>query len=127
MSRDARRMTASGYSLVEFVSVMVIIGVGLAAVIQMFEVGLVSDKVVRWRTTALNLAQQEVELTWATPYADIVSKSRATVAGFSGYDTAVTVTTPQANLKQIRVTCYWTGLADKEMSVELVAYRANVD
>jgi prepilin-type N-terminal cleavage/methylation domain-containing protein len=116
-----------GYTLVEMVSVVVIVGASLAAILQMFELGLVSDKVVRWRTKAMDLAHAQMELEWATPYAEVASKSRADVPGFADYDVAVAVTTPQTNLKQIQVTVFWTGLSNTESSIAITSYRANLD
>ena len=117
-----------GFTLLETLITTVIIAVGMAALITAFSQGLFASGDVSALRTATGLSQAKMEELNGVAFASIVNEARAPVAGFSGFDRQVVVTSSpggtDANLKQVAVTVYWS-IKGGELSTTLTSYLVN--
>ncbi|MBV8466572.1 MAG: prepilin-type N-terminal cleavage/methylation domain-containing protein [Burkholderiales bacterium] len=129
------RRRISGFTLIEVLVALVILGLGMASILVAYSSSLNLMRVSRDKTTAALLARSKLEETIATNNADIEGDSDE--ERYNGVLYAYRITTtplplvsktvadhfkdlPQ--LEEIRVDVYW-GEKDKQQNYELVSYR----
>ena len=116
------RVANCGFTLLEILITIVILTVGIVIIVGLFGTGLVSSFDAENTTIAMNLAQRRMEevrnLNFTT---GIVDEAKAEIDGFPGFQREVEVTEPETDLKEVRVTVYWTCKGE-EVSVPLVTY-----
>ena len=125
--RRTRRFGRGGFTLLEIMISLVLFSVGTLAIMSLMQrahAGIADGENV---LIATHLAQWKLEALRNDAYADIASESKASIttpSGYTRFSQAVTVTTPQTNLKQIVVTVYW-DTPGSEADVSLQTHRYN--
>ena len=133
-TNDARRTTkhavrsTGGFTLLEMMLALVLFAVGTVAAMELFHRAQAGATDAENVMMATQLAQRRLEELRNVSYASLATEAKATITsptGFTRFSREVTVTTPYANLKQVVVTTYWTGVGG-ETSVSLQTYRSGV-
>lgn len=116
-------MKRRGFTFLELLVALSLFTVGMLSILQIFPANrrLLAQNAAN--TQAVFLAQEQLELARATPYANLTVGTYApraaitTAAGISGYDRQIVVTYLDSNyatsntdqgLKRVDVTVYWT-------------------
>ncbi|OGW94264.1 MAG: hypothetical protein A3G36_03260 [Omnitrophica bacterium RIFCSPLOWO2_12_FULL_45_13] len=120
-SRKGKR----GFSLLEIMLTILLLGTGFAMLLQVVNTGLFVGGQNEDTIIAANLAQEKIEELRNAAYPAIASEVKATVSGFSAFERQVDVTTPQTGLKQISVTVYWFAKS-AETSANMVTYVSDI-
>ena len=124
----AHRADKKGFTLLEALITTVIIAVGMTALITAFNQGIFASGDAAALRTATGLSQAKMEQLRDSTFANIVNEARASVAGFSGFDRQVVVTSSpggtNANFKQAAITVYWSTKGG-ELSTTLTSYFVN--
>lgn len=119
------RSPKNGFTLLEILLTLVLLGVGLVCLVSALSLILTSGGINESELVATNLAQEKIESLKNTSYAGIANEARAAVSGFTSYEREVAVTTPVTGLKEINVTVYWTH-RNSELNRNLVTYRSEI-
>lgn len=115
-----------GFTLLEMLLAVTLLAggtVALMALMQRAQVGMAEGEST---LIATQLAQRRLEELRNTAYASLTSEAKAAVtspSGFTRFSREVTVTEPQANLKQLVVTVYWNAPGG-ETNVSFRTYRS---
>ena len=113
-----------GFTLIEILIAIVLIVVGLATLIGTMSVGMYADANLEYRITALNLANERLELKDSS-YSSIVSATESSISGFAFVDDRiVTVSEVGTDLKDVQVEVRWTQKGSQQ-SVSVRTYIAN--
>ena len=115
---------ARGFTILEVLVASLLVGISMFAIMEAMNRGIFGVGEVEDYTLALSLTREKMEEIQDTAYASIASETKAAVSGFSDFDRAVTVTTPETNLKQVVVTTYW-DVPGGENSVDMTTYVLN--
>lgn len=111
-----------GFTLLEILITAIIFTTAVVVIAGLFGTGLVSSLDSENTTIAINLAQKRMEEIRNLDFdTEIVSEAKADVDGFAGFRREVVVSEPQADLKQVTVTVYWSYKSG-EISESLVTY-----
>ncbi len=110
-----------GFTLLEVLLTIVIFSSGIAALIQVFGMGMFAAEDTQHTLVATNLAREKLEEIKNKAYTDINGEAKAQLPTFSFFQRELTVSTPQAGLKLITVNIYWT-IKDQERTVSLITY-----
>jgi len=110
-----------GFTLLEILIALVLFTVGVVVIAGIFSSGILSSSDAENTAIAMSLAQRRMEEIRNLAYADIASEAKDDVSGFSGFQREVTVSEPEAGLKQVIVTAYWTFKGD-EIGVPIQTY-----
>ena len=116
-------MKQKGFTLIEILISMLLFTGGVVLTLTLFASALVSSVDAENTTIAMNLAQRKMEEIRNLSFLGIVNEAKAAVAGFTGFQREVVVTTPETDLKEITVKTYWTYKGG-EIEVPLVTYIA---
>ena len=119
------RNREGGFSLLEVLLAILLLGTGLAVLLQVISTGLFAGSVNENEIIATSLVQEKIEELRNASFASIISEAKAAVSGFSSFSRKVDVTTPQTNLDQITVTVYWYA-GQTETSLSMVTYVSNI-
>lgn len=102
------RRPAGGFSVVELLIAAAVLGVAILGMISLFPTSYNDVDRSGKQTTALILAQQQIELLRNQPYAALTpgTTTEASLANYPGYTrtTVITDNTPLAGVKQFQVT-----------------------
>ena len=124
-SKQSRQV---GFTLMELmISILLIVGAVAAATFMMGR-GMFAATGTETFQQAVALAQERMENLRGATFASIVSKLRAPVSGWTGFDRKVDVSQPagtNSDFKQVAVTVYWSTV-DGELSTSLTSTVANV-
>lgn len=100
-----RRRDESGYSLIEVLAAVAIIGIAVIPLMGLFSAGLYSTAEAYYSTIAVNLAQAKIDELRYGPYGQVISESRAAVgADYPGFYRTVEVVDESPRLKRVTVT-----------------------
>ena len=122
------RTGKKGFTLLEVLITVLIMGSGLVFILQALSSGLFTSSINENEIIAINLAQEKMELIRNLDYAGyagIIAEAKTAVPGFTRFTREVAFTTPVTNLKQVTVTVYWFNKA-VETSTSLVTYASNL-
>lgn len=119
-----RRVKLGGFTILEVLIAALLVSIGMIALMEAMNRGVFGIGEVENYTLALSLTQEKMEQIQDTAYGSIGSSAKADVNGYSEFEQAVTVTTPETDLKQIVVTTYW-DTPSGENSVTLTTYLVN--
>jgi Tfp pilus assembly protein PilV len=120
-----KRQIARGFTLLEVLIATVLLTTGVIIVAGLFSAGLSSSDDAEMTGIAMNLAQKRIEEIQNLNYTSgVANESRAAVAGFSGFQRAVAVTTPATDLKQVTVTVFWSDKGN-DVNTSLTTYISN--
>lgn len=109
-----------GFTMVEIMVAIAIILVGLLGIAQMQIMTMTTNSLANERTTAINLAQDQIELLRATPFANIGLPPFGDTSGIYTRSWTVQNNTPAANMATVTVTVGW-----KNKQVQLQSIIAN--
>lgn len=117
-------LTCKGFTLLEVMVAVFILGVGLLAIIHLFPIGLRASKVSQDTTLASFLAQAKMEELKNTVWSSIGNEPKSEING-TIFSQKVTVNELEADLlKRITVAVFWTEYG-AERSVKLVTLRTD--
>lgn len=100
-------MKKKGFTLIEVVASLIIVGVALVAILGMFSISSRTSKLSEERVAAYNLLQRKMEEVKAKDFASIASAPNESYSGFSDYTLNTTVTNPSTYLKEVEVKIQW--------------------
>ena len=83
--------------------------VGLLSVAQMQVMTIITNSTANQRTTAITLAQDQMEILGRRPYANIETPPLSDTSGIYTRSWVVQTNTPATNMKQVTVTVSWPG------------------
>lgn len=119
-------MKEGGFSLLEVLLAILLLGTGLAVLLQIISTGLFAGSQNEDEIVATYLAQEKVEELRNALYSSIVAEPKAVVDSFfPAFSRQVAFTTPQTGLKQITVTVYWFA-GKTETSLQMVTYVSDI-
>lgn len=113
-----------GFTLLEVLLAVILLTVSFLVLTEGLTLGLVAASDSESMLIATHLAQEKLEEIRNRSYGAIASETKAPVSGYSAFEREVTVTLPQANLKQVSVDVTWLHKTD-ELKVNLVTYVSN--
>ena len=114
-----------GFTLLEILITIVLLTVGVVALVQMFNMGMFASADTENTLVATNLAQEKMEEIRNKAYLDINDEEKAEVPDFTFFQREVVVSVPQAGLKLVTVSVYWT-VRGQEQTVSLVTYVSDI-
>lgn len=116
----------AGFTLLEVMVAVFILGVGLLAIIHLFPIGLKASKISQDTTVASFLAQAKIEELKNTVWSNIGNESKSEISG-TIFSQEVIVNELEADLlKRITVAVFWTDYG-AQRSVKLVTLRTNYE
>lgn len=122
----SRNLKEGGFSLLEVLLAILLLGTGLAVLLQIISTGLFAGSQNEDEIVATYLAQEKVEELRNALYSSIVAEPKAVVDSFfPAFSRQVAFTTPQTGLKQITVTVYWFA-GKTETSLQMVTYVSDI-
>ena len=121
----APRNDNKGFTLLEILLAILLLGTGLAILLQIVSAGLFAGSVNEDEIVATYLAQEKVEELRNALYSSIGLEAKEVVTDFPAFSRQVDFTTPQTSLKQITVTVYWFA-GKTETSLAMVTYVSDV-
>jgi prepilin-type N-terminal cleavage/methylation domain-containing protein len=116
----------SGFSLLEVMLVILILVTVFVPLLQILSGTLVASGEAKGTGIALKIAQAKLEEEKNTAYVDVITEAKAAVAGNTAYQREVIVSTPQTNLKDVRVIVYWFTPDGSEISIEVSSLVTNL-
>ncbi|MDP3791432.1 MAG: prepilin-type N-terminal cleavage/methylation domain-containing protein [Candidatus Omnitrophota bacterium] len=119
------RNRKGGFSLLEVLLAILLLGTGLVALLQVVNAGLFVGGQNEDMIIAANLVQEKIEESRNALFSSVVSEEKAVVSGFPAFNRQVDVTPPQTGLKQVSVTAYWSA-RNAETSTNMVTYVSDI-
>lgn len=114
----AVRGTKKGFSLLEVLLAIFLLGAGFTSLLQVLNAGLFTSGQNEDEIVAAYLAQEKTEEIQNATFTSITSEAKAAVSGFPAFSRQVAVSTPQTDLNQVTVTVYWhAGNAETNLSI----------
>jgi type IV pilus modification protein PilV len=108
-ARRGRRSRSEGFSLLETMIAMVVLGIGLLGVAQMIPLALAGVTQAGLRTSAVQAAQQRLDNLRSSEFADAALQAGTYTETLNGYSLAWTITDddPVEGSKRIALTASW--------------------
>lgn len=119
------RNKKAGFSLLEVLLAILLLGTGLVALLQVVNTGLFVGGQNENTIIAANLVQEKIEESRNASFSSVVSEAKAVVSGFPAFNRQVDVTTLQSGLKQVSVTVYWFA-KNTETNTNMVTYVSDI-
>jgi type IV pilus assembly protein PilV len=98
-----------GFTLVEIMVAVALLLIGLLGVAQMQIMNTITNSTANQRTTAITLAQDQIELLRSRPYANIGASPFSDTSGMYTRSWTVANDTPAVNMSRVTVTVSWKG------------------
>jgi type IV pilus assembly protein PilV len=111
------RKREQGFTMIEILIAIALLLVGLLAVGQMQVMTMVTNSTANQRTTAITLAQDQMELLRTRPYANIETPPLSNTSGIYTRSWTVETNTPATNMKRVTMTVSWQGKQVKLQSI----------
>jgi type IV pilus modification protein PilV len=112
-----------GFTMVEVLVAIGLLLVGLLSVAQMQVMTSVTNSTANQRTTAINLAQDQMEILRTRPYANIESPPLSDTSGIYTRSWNVETNTPAINMKRVTITVSWQG---KQVQLQSIIAAGNL-
>jgi prepilin-type N-terminal cleavage/methylation domain-containing protein len=125
MKPTRNNIKSKGFTLLEVMLVILILTAAFFPLLQQFSAALMASTELKGSNTAILLAQKKIEELKNSTYDSISSEALTTVESNSIYRRRVDVTTPSANLKNIRVIILWNVAEGTTSSVSIETYVSN--
>lgn len=122
-TNDESRTTKAGFTLLEALLSIALFTFGIIALIAALNAGMFSATDVESTNLASNIGQARMEEIKGTVFSSIASVSAAPDPNFPQFAVTTTVTTINANLKQIDVIVAWTTTGG-QTNIRLTTLRA---
>lgn len=120
------RNREGGFTLLEVLLTILLLGTGFAAILQVMSAGLLAGGANENEIIAANLVQEKIEELRNTQYSSIAEETPPViVTGFPAFTREVLVTTPQTDLKQITVKVYWF-VKSVQTNLTMVTYASDI-
>jgi type IV pilus assembly protein PilV len=103
------RKKEQGFTMIEILVAISLLLVGLLAVGQMQIMTTVTNSTANQKTTAITLAQDQMEILRTRPYANIETPPLSNTSGMYTRSWIVEANTPAVNMKRVTVTVSWQG------------------
>ena len=121
-----RKLGIKGFTLIEVIIVLMVLGVGLTPLIYFLSTGTSINRDVKDKAVATNLARESMEMYRNEPYTDLLQFAPITtesqVSNFPDYSREVKFTQVQVGLYQVDVIVKWFN---NKRDVKIVTYRAD--
>jgi type IV pilus assembly protein PilV len=98
-----------GFTMIEILVAISLLLVGLLAVGQMQVMTMVTNSTANQRTTAITLAQDQMEILRTRPYANVETPPLSNTSGIYTRSWIVETNTPAINMKRVTITVSWQG------------------
>lgn len=98
-----------GFTMIEILVAISLLLVGLLAVGQMQVMTMVTNSTSNQRTTAITLAQDQMEILRTRPYANIETPPLSNTSGMYTRSWTVETNTPATNMKRVTMNVSWQG------------------
>ncbi|HLF17543.1 MAG TPA: prepilin-type N-terminal cleavage/methylation domain-containing protein [Candidatus Omnitrophota bacterium] len=121
-------MKRGGFTLVEVMAAMVIVGVAFVSILGMYTVGIRISRQNRQKTEAYNLLTRKLEEIKPANFATNVNQAGFQYSGFPQYTLGVTQTAPflgNPNLKRIEVGVSWNNSFGNLQAETIITLKAN--
>lgn len=115
------RNREGGFSLLEVLLAVLLLGIGFAVLLQVVSAGLFAGSVNENEITAAYLAQEKIEEIRNADLYTVTPEPKSAVSGFPAFTRQLAVSTPRSGLLQITVTVYWYARS-AETSLSMVTY-----
>ena len=112
-----------GYTMVEVLIGMALLLIGLLAVAQMQIMTTITNASANQKTTAITLAQDQLEILRTRPYANIETPPLSDTSGIYTRSWVVENNTPATNMKRVTVTVSWRG---KQVQLQTIIASGNL-
>jgi type IV pilus assembly protein PilV len=112
-----------GFTMIEILVAISLLLVGLLAVAQMQVMTTITNSTTNQRTTAITLAQDQMEILRTRPYANIESPPLSDATGIYSRSWVVENNTPANNMKRVTVTVSWQG---KQVQLQSIIAAGNL-
>jgi type IV pilus assembly protein PilV len=112
-----------GFTVVEIMVAIALLLVGLLGVAQMQIMNTVTNSMANQRTTAITLAQDQIELLRSRPYANIGTPPFSDTSGMYARSWTVANDTPAANMSRVTVIVSWK---DKQVQLQSIIAAGNL-
>ena len=126
VKKRENRTVPRGFTLIEVIIVLMVLGVGLTPLIYFLSAGTSINKDAKDKAVATNLARESMEMYRNEPYTDLLQFAPITtesqVSNFPDYSREVKFTQVQAGLYQVDVIVKWFN---NKRDVKIVTYRAD--
>jgi len=103
----SRKVSEGGFTLLEVLAAALIFSIGVVALLGAFNSGIFASGNIELAESALNLAQEKMELIKNSTYANISNETETVIAGFPMFERVVTVVGLNESLKQADVAVSW--------------------
>lgn len=111
-----------GFTLIEVIAGIVIIGIALGTIVLMFSTGVKFYKLSHQRLTAYHELQREMEAILGGFFEEVEGHEAKPVWHLDGYQCQVNVTQPDPLLKEVEVIVEWTNFAGRRESESIKTY-----
>jgi type IV pilus modification protein PilV len=117
------RKGEQGFTMLEVLIGMALLLIGLLAVAQMQVMTTITNSTANQRTTAITLAQDQLETLRTRPYANIETPPLSDSSGIYARSWNVETNTPATNMKRVTVTVSWRG---KQVQLQTIIAAGNL-
>jgi Tfp pilus assembly protein PilV len=100
---------SKGYTLMEVLLVVLVLVLAFFPLLQMLMTGIIVSADAENKNTAVALAQKRLEELKFGTYDSVSNEALTSVTSYPAFFRQVNVTTPDANLKDVKVTISWGG------------------
>ena len=112
----AARVRRAGFTLLEVMLAVLVLGTSLVALTRMLILGRLSADADAKRVVALSILRYQAELVRARGYESLASEPARPMADNPGYSRSLTVADVSAGLKLVTVTVSWVSPTGKSVS-----------
>ena len=112
----AARVRRAGFTLLEVMLAVLVLGTSLVALTRMLILGRLSSDADAKRVVALSILRCEADLVHARGYDSLASEPHSAVPDNPGYARSITVTDAGSGLKRVTVTVSWVSPTSKNVS-----------
>jgi type IV pilus modification protein PilV len=121
--RKGTKKREQGYTLIEILIGVVLLAIGLLAVAQMQILTITTNTAANQKTTAITLAQDQVELLRMRPYNTLGNPPLSDSSGIYTRSWTVQANTPANNMSTVTVTVSWQG---KQVQMQTIIASGNL-
>jgi type IV pilus modification protein PilV len=121
--RKGTKKREQGYTLIEVLIGVALLSIGLLAVAQMQILTITTNTAANQKTTAITLAQDQLELLRMRPYSTLGNAPLSDSSGIYTRSWTVQANTPASNMSTVTVTVSWQG---KQVQLQTIIASGNL-